>query len=105
MCCSTRASPGTRLPRHFARPPRRALADDLGWDTFDVIGHSMGGKATQRVLADAPQRVRRLVAISPAPAAGVPFDDQSWELFAGAAADDGKRATILDFSTGNRLTQ
>jgi pimeloyl-ACP methyl ester carboxylesterase len=82
-----------------------ALADDLGWDTFDVIGHSMGGKAAQRVLADAPERVRRMVVISPAPAAGVPFDEQAWELFAGAGKDDGKRAAILDFSTGNRLTQ
>src|SRR5437588_12659020 len=82
-----------------------ALADDLDWDTFDVVGHSMGGMAAQRVLADAPKRVRRLVAISSAPATGVPFDDQAWQLFAGAAADDGNRAAIVDFSTGNRLTQ
>ena len=82
-----------------------ALADDLGWETFDVIGHSMGGMAAQRVLADAPHRVRRLVAISSVPATGVPLDDQSWGLFAGAAADDENRATIIDFTTGNRLTR
>ena len=27
-----------------------ALADDLGWDRFSLIGHSMGGKAVQHVL-------------------------------------------------------
>src|SRR4051794_38129334 len=37
-----------------------ALADELGWETFDLIGHSMGGMAVQRVLADAPDRVRRV---------------------------------------------
>jgi pimeloyl-ACP methyl ester carboxylesterase len=82
-----------------------ALADDLGWDTFDLVGHSMGGMAVQRVLADAPDRVRKIVAISPVPAGGVPFDEQSWGLFSSAAADDGSRAAIIDFTTGNRLTR
>ena len=27
-----------------------ALADELGWDRFSLIGHSMGGKAVQHVL-------------------------------------------------------
>ncbi|WP_241682867.1 alpha/beta fold hydrolase [Actinomadura sp. J1-007] len=44
-----------------------ALADQLGWDRFSLVGHSMGGKAIQRVLADAPERVRRLVAVTPLP--------------------------------------
>jgi pimeloyl-ACP methyl ester carboxylesterase len=81
------------------------LADALGWATFDVIGHSMGGKAAQRVLADAPDRVRRLVGISPVPAGEVPFDEQGWGLFSGAAQDDANRAAIVDLTTGNRLTR
>src|SRR4051812_49705065 len=44
-----------------------ALADELGWERFAVVGHSMGGIAAQRVLADAPERVERLVGISPVP--------------------------------------
>ncbi len=47
------------------------LADALEWDTFSLVGHSMGGMAAQRVLADAPQRVRKIVAITPVPASGV----------------------------------
>ncbi|MFJ6674726.1 alpha/beta fold hydrolase [Actinosynnema sp. NPDC091369] len=81
-----------------------ALADDLGLETFSLVGHSMGGSVMQRVLADAPARVRALVGISPVPASGVPFDEQSWELFAGAEREAGNRRAIIDFTTGNRLT-
>jgi pimeloyl-ACP methyl ester carboxylesterase len=80
------------------------LADELGWDTFDVVGHSMGGSAAERILADAPQRVRRLVGISPVPASGVPFDEQGWELFSGAAGEAGKRRAIIDLTTGHRAS-
>lgn len=81
------------------------LADDLGWDRFDLLGHSMGGMAIQRVLVEAPERVRRLVGISPVPATGVPFDDDSWALFSGAAANRENREAIIDVTTGNRLTR
>jgi pimeloyl-ACP methyl ester carboxylesterase len=81
-----------------------ALADDLGWDRFSVVGHSMGGVAAQRVLADAPDRVERLVGISPVPAGGVPFDEQGWALFDGAAERPGNRRAIIDLTTGNRLS-
>ncbi|MGW5645387.1 alpha/beta fold hydrolase [Saccharopolyspora sp. NPDC003752] len=81
-----------------------ALADELGFDRFSLIGHSMGGAVMQRVLADAPDRVRAMVGVSPVPAGGVPFDEQGWALFSGAAADAGNRRAIIDFTTGNRLT-
>ncbi|GAA3838580.1 alpha/beta hydrolase [Sphaerisporangium flaviroseum] len=80
-----------------------ALADKLGWETFSLIGHSMGGMAIQRVMLDAPGRVRKLVGISPVPASGVPFDDQGWALFSGAADEPANRRAIIDFTTGNRL--
>ncbi|RKN21133.1 alpha/beta hydrolase [Micromonospora musae] len=80
------------------------LADSLGWSSFSVVGHSMGGSAAQRVLADAPGRVERLVGISPIPAGGVPFDLQSWTLFDGAAANPDNRRAIIDLTTGNRLS-
>lgn len=80
------------------------LADELGFDRFSVLGHSMGGSVMQRVLADAPDRVRSLVGVSPVPASGVPFDDAGWGLFSGAAAEPGNRRAIIDLTTGNRLT-
>ena len=81
-----------------------AAADELGWDSFAVVGHSMGGIAAQHVLADAPERVTHLVGISPVPAGGVPFDEQGWALFDGAATSPGNRKAIIDLTTGNRLS-
>ena len=81
-----------------------ALADSLGWDTFSVIGHSMGGVAAQHVLLKAPGRVRRLVGITPVPASGVAFGDEAWRLFSSAALSPDSRAAIVDFATGARLS-
>ena len=81
-----------------------ALADGLGWHRFSLIGHSMCGSAIQRVLVDAPARVEKLVAITPVPASGVPFDDAGWAFFSSAAMDPASRKGIIDLTTGNRLS-
>ena len=80
-----------------------ALADQLGWDTFSLIGHSMGGKAAQRIVAMAPERIRKLVGISPVPASGAGFDPATAAFFATAAADPAARRAIIDNTTGKRL--
>lgn len=80
-----------------------AAVDVLGWDSFAVVGHSMGGTAMQRVLLDAGGRVDALAGISPVPSTGVPFDEESWALFSGAAGEPANRHAIIDLTTGNRL--
>ena len=80
-----------------------ALADELGWDRFSLIGHSMSGQAIQHVLLAEPGRVQRLVALNPVPATGVPFDEDGWALFSGAAASRDNRFAIINFTTGGRL--
>jgi pimeloyl-ACP methyl ester carboxylesterase len=82
-----------------------AVADDLGWDRFSVVGHSMGAKFGHRVLLAAPDRVRKLVGLNSVPAGAVPMDDDGWALFSGAATDSNNRAAIIDFTTGNKLTK
>jgi pimeloyl-ACP methyl ester carboxylesterase len=82
-----------------------ALADHLGFGQFSIVGHSMGGMAVQRVLAIAPDRVRKMVALTPVPASGVPFDDAGWALFSGAADKPENRFAIIDYTTGNRLSR
>lgn len=79
------------------------LADELGWDRFHLMGHSMGGMAIQRVMIEAPDRVARLFAITPVPASGMPFDEAAWSLFSAAAEDEAARRAIIDGSTGERL--
>ncbi|WP_138896452.1 alpha/beta fold hydrolase [Streptomyces chryseus] len=76
------------------------LADRLGWDSFSLVGHSMGGSVVQRVLAAAPRRVRRLVGVSPVPASGLRMPPEQWELFAEAADRPANRRVILDSTTG-----
>jgi len=80
------------------------VADELGWGSFSLLGHSMGGAAAQHVLVKQPERVRSLVGVTPVPASGVPFPEDAWELFTSAAEDREARRTILNFSTGNRLS-
>ena len=38
-----------------------ALADQLGWDRFCLLGHSMGGMIAQEMALSAPERIERLV--------------------------------------------
>lgn len=81
-----------------------AIADESGWERFHAVGHSMGGMAIQRLILDAGGRVKSGVALTPVPASGVPFDDEGWALFSGAAESDENRRGIIDFTTGNRLS-
>ncbi|WP_354641183.1 alpha/beta fold hydrolase [Kitasatospora camelliae] len=81
-----------------------ALADQLGWPEFSLVGHSMGGKAIQRVLAEAPHRVLRVAGITPVPAAAYPLEGDAYDLFHGAAQRPANRRAILDLVTGHRAT-
>ena len=82
-----------------------AVADDLGWDRFSVVGHEMGAKVGHRVLLEAPDRVRKLVGLNSVPAGEMPMDTEGWALFSGAATEPRNRAAIIDFTTGNKLTK
>src|ERR1700736_2823200 len=46
----------------------QALADALGWSTFVLLGHSMGGMVAQVLALDAPQRLAGLVLMDTSPA-------------------------------------
>jgi pimeloyl-ACP methyl ester carboxylesterase len=79
------------------------LADKLAWPSFHVVGHSMGGKAAQKVAIDAGPRVRSIVAVTPVPAVALPFDDETFAFFASACDADEAALRIIGQSTGDRL--
>ena len=64
------------------------LADQLGWQKFHIVGHSMGGKAAQKIAAIAPDRVKSAVCLTPVPAAAIPLDEDGHQLFYGAPEND-----------------
>jgi pimeloyl-ACP methyl ester carboxylesterase len=82
-----------------------ALADRLGWREFHVVGHSMGGKAAQKVAMDAGARVQSVVAITPVPASALPFDDAVFGFFAAACERDETALALMGDSVGNRVTK
>ena len=82
-----------------------ALADQLGWRDFHVVGHSMGGKAAQKVAMDARGRVRSVVAVTPVPASALPFDDAVFGFFAAACEQDEAALALIGDSVGNRLSK
>ena len=81
------------------------LMDSLEIETFALIGHSMGGMAVQRVLADAPERVEKIVAVAPVPASGAGLDAATYAMFERAVADEEVACGIVDLSTGGRLSK
>lgn len=82
-----------------------ALAGRLGWNEFHVVGHSMGGKAAQKVAMDAGARVKSVVAITPVPAFAMPVDDATFNFFSAACAHDDTARALIGGSVGNRLSR
>jgi pimeloyl-ACP methyl ester carboxylesterase len=79
------------------------LADELGFHTFSLMGHSMGGTVIERIATLAPERVQALVAVAPVPCGGIPYDTVTRRLLEDAAGQVDIRRTIIDRSTGSRL--
>src|ERR1700728_4815993 len=65
-----------------------ALAHTLGWSDLHVVGHSMGGKAAQKVAMDGARRVNSVVAITPVPAYAMPADDAVFGFFSAVCDND-----------------
>jgi pimeloyl-ACP methyl ester carboxylesterase len=58
-----------------------ALVDHLGWDSFVLVGHSMGGATVAQYAVDHPERVSHLVLVDPASPDGAPIEGQALEAF------------------------
>jgi len=83
-----------------------ALANKLGWTRFSLIGHSMSGLIVQRILQLAPDRIERMVAITPAPPAGMGLDQPTVDLFRSIAlANDEERFSAVGPMWGTRLSE
>lgn len=62
------------------------VADALGWDTFRLLGHSMGAGISSLVAAAVPQRIERLVCIEALGGLSQPADETANRLRDSVAA-------------------
>jgi esterase len=81
-----------------------ALAAELGWDRFALVGHSMGGKVAQWIAINAPDRVIAVVGVTPVPASGLVIPAEAAALFSRAGGDDEAALAVIGDSLGRRLT-
>jgi pimeloyl-ACP methyl ester carboxylesterase len=56
---------GARYDAKFFSQSVIALIDELGLDTTDIVGHSLGGRVTLEVVMHAPERFNRAVLMTP----------------------------------------
>lgn len=66
---------------------------DLGIEQFHLLGHSMGGMIVQQMIAQAPERVQKLVLYGTGPIGEMPGRYETIDTSAARAAEDGVVAT------------
>lgn len=81
------------------------LADNLSWDKFHIIGHSMSGMIAQKIAVDNRLRIKSVVAITPVPACGSPGPKELMNFLENAARkDDEKAMECIHLLTGHRYS-
>jgi 3-oxoadipate enol-lactonase len=83
-----------------------ALADHLGWARFSLIGHSMSGLIVQRIAQLAPDRIERVVAITPVSPGGMGLDSGAIGFMRSIAlGTDEERYKAVGSMWGTRLSE
>ena len=80
-----------------------ALADNLGWQRFHIVGHSMSGMLAQRVVLDGCERVTSAILNTPVAATGLRFSPEGLAVITDSITDNDALAQAFDVLTGNRL--
>ncbi|HWK43670.1 MAG TPA: alpha/beta hydrolase [Stellaceae bacterium] len=81
------------------------VADHYGYRHFSLVGHSMSGMVVQYLMLKVPDRLDRVVAISPVPATGFKTDAAGLAKLAAVVTDDAAANAATDGRTGKRYTQ
>ena len=80
-----------------------ALADNLGWERFHIVGHSMSGMLAQRVVLDGGARIKSAILNTPVAASGLSFSPEGFAIVAGSIDSNEMLAQAFDALTGERL--
>ena len=66
----------------------QAVAENLGWEKFSLIGHSMTGMAVQKIMCRLSDKVQKVIATVPIPASGFALDNETFGFFESMASND-----------------
>ncbi|MGR8948063.1 MAG: alpha/beta fold hydrolase [Gammaproteobacteria bacterium] len=80
-----------------------AVADNMGWERFHIVGHSMSGMVAQRVAVDGGDRIKSVVLNTPVHASGLKFAPGGFEMISDSLHDDDILSQAFDALTGGRL--
>jgi pimeloyl-ACP methyl ester carboxylesterase len=79
------------------------LVEHLKWESFHMVGHSMGGMVVQWIAASHTKRVKSAIAVTPVPACGAPtMDDATRDAFCRIGDTQESLAAFFLRGTGNR---
>lgn len=81
-----------------------AIVDNLGWEKFSVVGHSLGGMAAQRIGIDAGPRIQSIVCMMPIPASGMQLPSEVDQMLKNVVNSDEDARMLIDQLLGKRLT-
>ena len=83
-----------------------ALADELGWPRFAIVGHSMSSLIALHLAQNYPDRIERAVALTPPPPTSFGADDATLAASrAFALGDDATRSAVFQQWSGGRLSK
>jgi len=100
----SRNIPGEYTPQEAAADVL-VLADNLGWEQFHIIGHSMSGMLAQRVVLDGDKRVKSAILNTPVAASGLGISRQAAAIIGESVESNAALAQSLAMLTGQRLGQ
>jgi len=95
-CASAEPLEDLSLPR-LARDVLE-IASHAEAETFDLVGHSMGGQVAMIAAAEAAPRVRTLGLVCPVPLSGATLPTEAGALFSSAGGDREKIGEVLDLA-------
>ena len=82
-----------------------AVADQLQWGSFHLVGHSMSSLVAQQIAADNPDRLASLILLTPVAPGGMGAPDEVVEFLQQAGADEAFRREHLAAHWGDRLSR
>ncbi|MDT4839215.1 3-oxoadipate enol-lactonase 2 [compost metagenome] len=78
-----------------------ALADEMQWATFHLLGHSMAGMAAQWLMSSCPERLESVILLATVPASGAAVSKERRALLTTALHDKDARLALIDTNVGH----